>query len=165
MINSTFKDTFNFLVSSLNNLSKLTKDHRAKSEALNRMLDSVQFIYDKQSAFTLESLRDELVQLKAEASKLKNQIPNAFKNSLVLMVHSLIDSLIIEIDSEIENKKKQTPPPSNNKSLKVKVFKSAFSLDVEKEMNSFLERNPNIQIVNTLQNVEGGVVCITIFYK
>lgn len=166
MINSTFTDTFNFLVNSLNNLSKLTKDQKAKSEALNRMLDSVQFIYDKQKAFTLESLREELVQLKTEATKLKNQVPNSFKNSLVFVAQSLIDSLIMEIDSEIEKKKNQaTPPPSNNQNIKVKVFKSAFAHEVEKEMNLFLGKNPKIQIVNTLQNIDGGVVCITIFYK
>jgi hypothetical protein len=175
MINNTFKDTFNFLASALNNLSIFAKSNKNNSEALRRMLDTIQFIYDKQSAFSLANMRDELVQLRSEADKLNNQLSNPGKNSLLVVVKSLIDSLIIEIDSEIdkrkkqeENKKKQeeyTTKTQNRKEVKVKIFKSAFSFEIEKEMNSFLEKNPDIEITNTLQSIENGVVCITLFYK
>jgi hypothetical protein len=177
MINNTFKDTFNFLASSLNNLVQFTKNNKNGSESLRRMLDTIQFIHDKQTAFSLKDLRDELVQLRGEADKLGNQLPNIGKNSLMLVVKSLIDGLIIEIDTELEKRQKidaelekrqkqeQSAKKTMQKSVKVRIFKSSFADEVEKEMNSFLEKNPNIEIINTLQNVENNVVCITLFYK
>ena len=199
MINSVFTDTFNFLVSSLNTMNQDNgKGKNEKpSDALTRLIDTVQFIYTRKTTFNfdLKAVREELVQMKTEAQKLKNQIAKISRNSLVLTVESLIDSLIVEVDVEIEKRQRaaeayekfkalhlNTPSDGkkmweyldasqkNNKknpianAVKVKIFKSAFSTVVEKEMNDFLNEN-NVEITNTLQNVEKDVVCITLFYK
>lgn len=179
MINSVFTDTFNFLVSSLNSLNQNSSQSKTTrpSDALKRLLDTVQFIYTKKTTFNtdLKSVREELIQMKTEAQKLKNQISNATKNSLVFTVESLIDGLIVEVDAEIEKRQRVTEAEAkfkasqknntkNPNSVKVKIFKSAFSDVVEKEMNDFLNNN-NVEITNTLQNVEKDVVCITLFYK
>ena len=199
MINSVFTDTFNFLVSSLNTMNQDNgKGKNEKpSDALKRLIDTVQFIYTRKTTFNfdLKAVREELVQMKTEAQKLKNQIAKISRNSLVLTVESLIDSLIVEVDVEIEKRQRaaeaeekfkalylNTPSDGkkmweyldasqkNNKknpianAVKVKIFKSAFSAVVEKEMNDFLNEN-NVEITNTLQNVEKDVVCITLFYK
>ena len=181
MINSVFTDTFNFLVSSLNTMYQ--DDRKGKNEkpsdALKRLIDTVQFIYTRKRTFNvdLKAVREELIQMKTEAQKLKNQIPHISRNSLALTVESLIDSLIVEVDVEIEKRQRAVEAEEkfkasqkNNKknpitnTVKVKIFKSAFSDVVEKEMNDFLKEN-NIEITNTLQNVEKDVVCITLFYK
>lgn len=179
MINSVFTDTFNFLVSSLNSLNQNSSQSKTTrpSDALKRLLDTVQFIYTKKTTFNtdLKAVREELSQMKKEAQKLKNQISNATKNSLVFTVESLIDGLIVEVDAEIEKRQRvaeaeakfkasQKNNTKNPNSVKVKIFKSAFSDVVEKEMNDFLNNN-NVEITNTLQNVEKDVVCITLFYK
>ena len=179
MINSVFTDTFNFLVSSLNSLNQNSSQSKTTrpSDALKRLLDTVQFIYTKKTTFNtdLKAVREELVQMKSEALKLKNQISNATKNSLVFTVESLIDGLIVEVDAEIEKRQRvaeaeakfkasQKNNTKNPNAVKVKIFKSAFSDVVEKEMNEFLNNN-NVEITNTLQNVEKDVVCITLFYK
>lgn len=186
MINSVFTDTFNFLVSSLNSMNQNASKSKTQhsSDALKRLLDTVQFIYTKKTTFdtNLNAVREELIQMKKEAQKLKNQIANATKNSLVFTIESLIDSLIVEVDAEIEKREKQAKEKAdlfeklkkeqkNNshsfakpKTVKVKIFKSAFSEVVEKEMNDFLTKN-DVEITNTLQNVENDVVCITLFYK
>jgi len=171
MINSVFTDTFNFLVSSLNNINQESgKGKNEKhSDALKRLIDTVQFIYSKGAVFNtnLDAVREELIQMRKEAQKLKNQIAQATRNSLVFTIESLIDSLIQEVDIEIEKRKKkedQNKQAKNPNAIKVKIFKSAFSDVVEKEMNDFLNNN-NIQITNTLQNIEKDVVCITLFYK
>lgn len=181
MINSVFTDTFNFLVSSLNTMNQDNgKGKNEKpSDALKRLIDTVQFIYHKKTTFNfdLKAVREELVQMKTEAQKLKNQIAKISRNSLILTVESLIDSLIVEVDVEIEKRQRAAEAEEkfkasqkNNKknpitnAVKVKIFKSAFSAVVEKEMNDFLNEN-NVEITNTLQNVEKDVVCITLFYK
>ena len=75
----------------------------------------------------------------------------------------------MEVDSMIETKKNintnYTTENIKYKGPKVKVFKSSFAQEIEKEINTFLEKNPNIHIVNTLQNVDNGVICTTILYK
>ena len=177
MINSVFTDTFNFLVSSLNTINQ---DHgkgknEKPSDALKRLIDTVQFIYNKKTAFSadLNSIRAELVSMKSEASKLKNQISS--KYSVIFMIESLLDTLIIEVDNEIAKRQRATEADAkiraaqknntkNPNAVKVKIFKSAFPDVVEKEMNDFLNNN-NVEITNTLQNVEKDVVCITLFYK
>jgi hypothetical protein len=178
MINSVFTDTFNFLVSSLNSLNQNSSQSKntRPSDALKRLLDTVHFIYTKKTTFNtdLKAVREELVQMKSEALKLKNQISNATKNSLVFTVESLIDGLIVEVDAEIEKRQRVAESEAkfkasqkntkNPNAVKVKIFKSAFSDVVEKEMNEFLNNN-NVEITNTLQNVEKDVVCITLFYK
>ena len=181
IINSVFTDTFNFLVSSLNTMNQDNgKGKNEKpSDALKRLIDTVQFIYHKKTTFNfdLKAVREELVQMKTEAQKLKNQIAKISRNSLILTVESLIDSLIVEVDVEIEKRQRAAEADEkfkasqkNNKknpitnAVKVKIFKSAFSAVVEKEMNDFLNEN-NVEITNTLQNVEKDVVCITLFYK
>lgn len=172
MINNVFTDTFNFLVSSLNNMNQESKKGKNEkpSDALKRLIDTVQFIYTKRTVFNtnLDAIREELVQMKSEAVKLKNQISKSTKNSLIFTIESLIDSLIIEVDNEIEKRKKSesaVQSDKSKKSIKVKVFKSAFAETVEKEMNNFLTITPDIEIVNTLQSVENNTVCVSIFYK
>jgi len=169
MINSVFTDRFNFLVSSLNNISRESgKGKNEKpSDALKRLLDDVHFIYNKKAHFSvhLYEARDELIQMKTEAKKLKNEISN--KNSLLFIIEYLIESLIQEVDIEIKkrsNNEDFNKKAKNPNAIKVKIFKSAFSDVVEKEMNDFLNNN-NVQITNTLQNIEKDVVCITLFFK
>jgi hypothetical protein len=67
-------------------------------------------------------------------------------------------------EAEAKFKASQKNNTKNPNAIKVKIFKSAFSDVVEKEMNDFLNNN-NVEITNTLQNVEKDVVCITLFYK
>lgn len=177
MINNVFTETFNFLTNSLNNISKekSTSPDKKPSDALKRLIDTVQFIYNKRTVFDtdLKSIRAELVSMKSEASKLRNQISS--NNSLIFTTESLIDSLIIEVDNEIikretiKKEKERIARETNEKKEKtnvnkIKIFKSAFSGIVEKEMNDFLEKN-DIDIINIIQNVEKDVVCITLFYK
>jgi hypothetical protein len=168
MINNKFKDTFNFLANYLNDLNKFTKNQNESSEPIDKMLEIIKLVYTKQRGMTLEYLRGELIKIKSEVSKLGNNLSDPIKISLVFAVKSLTDSLIMEVDSAIETAKKQhqeKESDKNYKGIKVKVFKSSFAEEIEKEMNSFLEKNPNIQIVNTLQNVDSGVICTTILYK
>jgi hypothetical protein len=179
MINSVFTDTFNFLVSSLNSLNQNSSQSKntRPSDALKRLIDTVQFIHNKKTTFNtdLKAVREELVQMKSEALKLKNQISNATKNSLVFTVESLIDGLIVEVDAEIEKRERaaeaeakfkasQKNNTKNPNAVKVKIFKSAFSDVIEKEMNDFLNNN-NVEITDKLQSVEKDVICITLFYK
>lgn len=186
MINPIFTDAFNFLTSSLNSLnSENSKSKNSKpSDSLKRLLDTVQFIYNKKTVFNtnLDSVKQELIQMKREAASLKNEFSKWTNTSLVFTIESLIDSLIVEVDVEIEKRKNQAKEKAdlleklkkeqkNNspsfikpKTVKVKIFKSAFSEVVEKEMNEFLTKN-DVEITNTLQNIENDVVCITLFYK
>jgi hypothetical protein len=183
MINTIFKDTFDFLSNSLNYLGqeKSAKDWAAKTpDAYKRLIDTIAFINSKKSVYNtdLKAIKSELVQMKLEAKKLVQQIPNASRFSLIFTIGNLIDSLIMEVDleikkredieaaKEIKNKyeKEKKAAESLNKPERVKVFKSAFSEDVEASMNKFLEEN-DIEITRTLQNIENSVVCITIFYK
>ena len=174
MINNKFKDTFNFLARYLNDLNKFTKNKNESSEYIDKIMDSFKSIYNRQSIITLENLRSELVNIKIEVNKIDGNmahhtLSDPIKISLIFAVKSLTDSLIMEVDSMIESKKKQTSPPQaskpTNNGMKVKVFKSSFAQEIEKEMNTFLEKNPNIEIINTLQNVDNGVICTTILYK
>ena len=77
MINSVFTDTFNFLFSSLNSLNQNSSQSKntRPSDALKRLLDTVQFIYTKKTTFNtdLKAVREESVQMKTEAQKLKNR--------------------------------------------------------------------------------------------
>lgn len=181
MINTIFTDTFNFLVNSLNSLNQddsKSKNKQNSSDALKRLIDTVQFIHSKRTTFNtdLEAVKQELMQMKKEATRLKTEFSRWTTNSLVFTIESLIDSLILEVEVEIEKRKtkikeeqdkqskKQTTGNTNSNQLKVKVFKSAFSDVIENEMNFFLSRN-DVEIVNTLQTVEKEVVCITLFYK
>ena len=156
MINSVFTDTFNFLVSSLNSLNQNSSQSKntRPSDALKRLIDTVQFIHTKKTTFNtdLNAVREELIQMKNEAQKLKNQIANATKNSLVFTVESLIDGLIVEVDAEIEKRERaaeaeakfkasQKNNTKNPNAVKVKIFKSAFANVIEKEMNDFLNNN------------------------
>lgn len=171
MINSKFQDTFNFLAKFLNDLNKFTKNKNESSEYIDKIMDSFKSIYNRQSIITLENLRSELINIKIEVNKMAHQtsLMDPIKISLVFAVKSLTDSLIMEVDSMIEEKKNAkthyTTENTNYKGPKVKVFKSSFAQELEKEINTFLEKNPNIHIVNTLQNVDNGVICTTILYK
>lgn len=169
MINNKFTDTFNFLARYLNDLNKFTKNKKESSEYIDKIMDSFKSIYNRQSIITLENLRSELFNIKIEVNKMAHHtLSDPIKISLIFAVKSLTDSLIMEVDSMIDSRKKQTTQPSSkptNNGMKVKVFKSSFAQEIEKEMNAFLEKNPNIEIVNTLQNVDNGVICTTILYK
>jgi len=171
MINSKFQDTFNFLAKFLNDLNKFTKNKNESSEYIDKIMESFKSIYNRQSIITLENLRSELINIKIEVNKMAHQtsLMDPIKISLVFAVKSLTDSLIMEVDSMIEAKKNAkthyTTENTNYKGPKVKVFKSSFAQELEKEINTFLEKNPNIHIVNTLQNVDNGVICTTILYK
>lgn len=170
MINDKFKDTFNFLARYLNDLNKFTKNKKESSEYIDKIMDSFKSIYNRQSIITLENLRSELINIKIEVNKMAHHtLSDPIKISLVFAVKSLTDSLIMEVDSMIETKKNAkthyTTENTNYKGPKVKVFKSSFAQELEKEINTFLEKNPNIDIVNTLQNVDNGVICTTILYK
>ena len=171
MINNKFKDTFNFLARYLNDLNKFTQNKNESSEYIDKIMDSFKSIYNRQSIITLENLRSELINIKTEVNKMAHQtsLMDPIKISLVFAVKSLTDSLIMEVDSMIEAKKNAkthyTTENTNYKGPKVKVFKSSFAQELEKEINTFLEKNPNIHIVNTLQNVDNGVICTTILYK
>jgi hypothetical protein len=195
MINSVFTDTFNFLVSSLNSLNQDSVKGKSEkpNDALKRLIDTVHFIYTKKIVFNtdLESVKQELIQMQREASRLKTEFSRWTNNSLIFTIESLIHSLILEVNNEIEKREKRKKEavseaktresakakadaeereklrpkePKNPNAVKVKIFKSAFSDVVEKEMNDFLNNN-NVEITNTLQNVEKDVVCITLFYK
>jgi maleate cis-trans isomerase len=147
------------------NQDKRKLKNERPNDALNRLIDTVQFLYTRKA--DLQAVREELIQMKKEAQKLKNQIPFATRNSLVFTIESLIDSLIQEVEIEIETRKKkeeQNKQVKNPNAVKIKIFKSAFSDVVEKEMNDFLNNN-NIEIINTLQNLDKEIVCITLFYK
>jgi len=165
MFNNTFKDNFNFLTSSINNLSQFCVSQKDSYEILKRMTDTLQFVYNKQSEFSLENLKSELIQLKIEANKLGGKMENGEKSPMLFIVKSLIDSLIMEIENEIAARVITRQKESQTEVIKVKIFKSSFSDAIEKEINIFLDKNPNINIVNTLQNIDNNMICITIFYK
>lgn len=171
MINNKFQDTFNFLAKFINDLNKFTKNNNESSDYMDKIMESFKSIYNRQSIITLENLRSELINIKMEVNKMahKNSLMDPIKISLVLAIKSLTDSLIMEVDSMIETKKNintnYTTENIKYKGPKVKVFKSSFAQEIEKEINTFLEKNPNIHIVNTLQNVDNGVICTTILYK
>lgn len=171
IINNKFTDTLNFLAKYLNDLKKFINNKNESSQYVDKIMESFKSIYNMESIITLEKLRSELINIKIEINKMANQttLMDPIKISLVFAIKSLTDSLIMELDSMIEAKKNAkthyTTENTNYKGPKVKVFKSSFAQELEKEINTFLEKNPNIHIVNTLQNVDNGVICTTILYK
>jgi hypothetical protein len=195
MINSVFTDTFNFLINSLNSLNQDSVKGKSEkpNDVLKRLIDTVQFIYTKKIVFNtdLESVKQELIQMQREASRLKTEFSRWTNNSLIFTIESLIHSLILEVNNEIEKREKRkkeavseakakesakakedaeereklrSKEPKNPNAVKVKIFKSAFANVIEKEMNDFLNNN-NVEITDKLQSVEKDVICITLFYK
>jgi hypothetical protein len=158
MINSVFTDTFNFLINSLNSLNQDSVKGKSEkpNDVLKRLIDTVQFIYTKKIVFNtdLESVKQELIQMQREASRLKIEFSRWTNNSLIFTIESLIHSLILEVNNEIEKREKRkkeavseakakesakakedaeereklrSKEPKNPNAVKVKIFKSAFS--------------------------------------
>lgn len=182
MVNKGFTNTFNFFVDTINSLQEASnRTHNTKrfetdytksfeTDSLKRIEDSIAFIHKKSPNFDsdLKSLRDELVEIRKDALKLTAFFatnPASFRSV------SLIDNLILDLDLELKSRAHKSTTtqakdsdPKTPKSEKVKIFQSAFAKTVEDQMNEFLSKN-NISIIRTMQNTDGGNICITIFYR
>jgi hypothetical protein len=189
MVNKGFTNTFNFFVDTINSLQEVSnrRTYNTKSfetDSLKRIEDSIAFIHKKSPTFDsdLKSLRNELVEIRKDATKLTTFFatnPASFRSV------SLVDNLILDLDLELTNrarleadkkdrnfifnidgvgKSTTDKDPKTPKSEKVKIFQSAFAKTVEDQMNDFLSKN-NISIIRTMQNTDGGNICITIFYR
>ena len=122
------------------------------------------FIYFAYLFSTLEGLVDGLIsevdseiEKRKEIAKKEEEIKKKRDEELNRIKKELSDKKTTAYDRFYGKKDKV-------KKQKIKVFKSAFAEEIEREMNDFLGKN-DIEVINILQNIDKEVVVLTIIYK
>jgi hypothetical protein len=183
-MDNILKESFMFLEKNIKELSETNfKDYRAlRKDSLNRINDTINFINSNIiKDYNLEDIKNELISLQQDFNKFTNEILSYEKvnyfDSLIPMTHSYIDASLRNIEKELVKSKQKTEDKSykksdekinhkvdNSNTIKVKVFKSAFSEEIEDSLNKFLSEN-DIEITDRIQSIENNTICITVFYK